>query len=84
MAARPSKIILVEKRRNHASSSILLYQVTIGYVRKTSKRLKNIRIQRERERERERAEIIIVVVIIILIKIITIIIIIIRPIRPAA
>ena len=28
------------KRRNHASSSILLYQVIVGYVRKKSKRLK--------------------------------------------
>ena len=32
------------KRRNHTSSSMLLYQVIVGYVIKKSKRLKNIRI----------------------------------------
>ena len=32
------------KRRNHASSSMLLYQVIVGYVRKKSQRLKNFKI----------------------------------------
>ena len=35
---------VISKGRNHASSSMLLYQVIVGYVRKKSKRLKNIRI----------------------------------------
>ena len=39
MKARRPDLILV-KRRNHASSSMLLYQVIVGYVRKKSKRLK--------------------------------------------
>ena len=44
MEARRPDLILVDKRRNHASSSMLLYQAIVRYVRKKSKRLKNIRI----------------------------------------
>ena len=40
------------KRRNHASSSMLLYQVIVGYMRKKLKRLNSIRIWREREVKR--------------------------------
>ena len=42
--ARRPDLTLVDKERNHMSSSMLLYQVIVGYVRKKSKRLKNIRI----------------------------------------
>ena len=44
METRRPDLILVDKRRNNASSSMLLYQAIVGYVRKKSKRLKNIRI----------------------------------------
>ena len=41
--ARRPDLILVDRRGNHVSSSILLYQVIVEYVRKNSKRLKNIK-----------------------------------------
>ena len=43
MEARRPDLILVDKK-GYASSLMLLYQVIVGYVRKKSKRLKNIRI----------------------------------------
>ena len=51
MQGEPTEFI-GKKRRIHASSPMLLYQVIIGYVTKKLKRLKNIRIQRERELKR--------------------------------
>ena len=43
--ARRLELILVDKKKRiHVSSSMLLYQMIVGYVRKKSKRLKNIRI----------------------------------------
>ena len=42
--ARRPNLILEKKKRNHASSWMFLYQVIVVYVRKKSKRLKNIKI----------------------------------------
>ena len=50
MGARTPDLILVEKRGNHGPSSMLLYQVIVGYVRNKSKRLKNISLKRQLER----------------------------------